>query len=554
VNAMAVGLLRHDQLAKSAARGIGNLVVYVGAKTGRDGIHGATFASVDLSDESAEMRTAVQVGDPFYEKLLLEATLEVIHSGLVIAIQDMGAAGLTCSSSEMAGKGEVGIELDVSLVPQRETGMSPYEIMLSESQERMLLIVEPDRFQAIQDIFHKWDLDAVVIGTVTADKLLRVKDKGIMVAEIPAEYLILGGEAPVYSRETQRPALQDKLNSFDISTIAQPEDLIATLKALLASPNITSKERVYRQYDHMVQIGTNVEPGSDAAVIAIKDTQKAIAVATDCNSRYCYLDPYEGTKAAVVESALNVACSGARPIAITNCLNFGNPYNPEVYWGFSECIRGMGDACRALGTPVTGGNVSFYNQNPAGAIYPTPVIGMLGLMQDIRKAKTQFFRHPGDAILLLGGHSDDIGGSEYLKTIHDTIAGRIPPLDLEQASRLIELILKLIDDDMVNSAHDVSDGGLLTAIAEACFDPNTPLGADIDLEVKGRTDSFWFGEKTGRVIVSCPMSRINAIAALAEEMGISMLQLGTVNRSQELVINQKTRVSVSSLYASYKTG
>ncbi|MDP2173203.1 MAG: phosphoribosylformylglycinamidine synthase subunit PurL [Candidatus Cloacimonadaceae bacterium] len=554
VNAMAVGVMKHGQLAKSAAKGIGNLVVYVGAKTGRDGIHGATFASVELSHESAEMRTAVQVGDPFYEKLLLEATLEVIHSGLVIAIQDMGAAGLTCSSSEMAGKGEVGIELDVSLVPQRETGMTPYEIMLSESQERMLLIVEPMNFQAIQDIFHKWDLDAVVIGKVTEDKLLRIKYYETTVAEIPAEYLILGGKAPVYTRDMKKPDNQDAINAFDTHSVSEPTDITEVLTKLLASPNITSKEKIYRQYDHMVQIGTSVEPGSDAAVIAIKDSKKAIAMATDCNSRHCFLDPYEGTKAAVVEAALNVACSGAQPIAVTNCLNFGNPYKPEVYWSFSECIRGMGDACRALGTPVTGGNVSFYNENPSGAIYPTPVIGMLGLMQDVRKARTQFFERTGDAILLLGGHSNDIGGSEYLKTIHNTIAGKIAPIDLEQAKRLIDLIVELIEKDMIFSAHDVSDGGLLTAIAEACLKPKTLRGAVLDLDISGRADFFWFGEKTGRVIVSCAEDAISSIAELATNLGLEIHYLGKVIETPELIINKDIRIPVSNLYAAYTTG
>ncbi|MCB5264055.1 MAG: phosphoribosylformylglycinamidine synthase subunit PurL, partial [Candidatus Cloacimonadaceae bacterium] len=381
VNAMAIGLLEHKDLAKSAATGPGNAVIIVGAKTGRDGIHGATFASIELSEESEEKRTAVQVGDPFYEKLLLEATLEIIKAGLVVGIQDMGAAGLTCSSSEMSGKGEVGIEIDVSKVPQRESGMSTYEIMLSESQERMLVIVEPQNIAKVLDIFAKWDLDAVQIGSITKDKILRVKNKDKVEAEIPSEYLILGGKAPVYKRETKRPEYLDILQNQDVENLSCPISPTQVLMELLASPNIASKHKVFKQYDHMVGIGTSVEPGSDAAVIRIRETDKAIAAATDCNGRYCYLDPYEGTKAAVAESARNVACSGAKPIAITNCLNFGNPYKAEVYYSFSECIRGMRDACLAFDTPVTGGNVSFYNENPNGAIYPTPVIGMLGLMQ-----------------------------------------------------------------------------------------------------------------------------------------------------------------------------
>jgi phosphoribosylformylglycinamidine synthase len=368
VNAMAIGVLDHEHLAKSSASGVGNAVIIVGAKTGRDGIHGATFASLELSEQSEEKRTAVQVGDPFYEKLLLEATLEIIKAGLVVGIQDMGAAGLTCSSSEMSGKGEVGMEIDVSKVPQRESGMTTYEIMLSESQERMLVIVEPHNIEQVNQVFEKWDLEAVVIGRITDDKMLRVFNSGTLEAEIPAEYLILGGKAPVYTRETKRPDYLDELQNYALDHLSVPDDYNSILIRLLSCPNIASKHQIYQQYDHMVQIGTVVEPGSDAAVIRIHGTNKAIAAATDCNGRYCYLDPYEGAKAAVAEAARNVACSGAKPLAVTNCLNFGNPYKPEVYYAFAECIRGMGDTCKAFATPVTGGNVSFYNENPDSAI------------------------------------------------------------------------------------------------------------------------------------------------------------------------------------------
>ena len=443
VNAMAVGVLKHDQIAKSAAKGVGNLVVYVGAKTGRDGIHGATFASVDLSDESASMRTAVQVGDPFYEKLLLEATLEVIHAGLVVGIQDMGAAGLTCSSSEMAGKGGVGIELDIEKVPQREAGITPYEIMLSESQERMLLIVEPQNFDLIQSIFYKWDLDAAIIGRVTEDKMLRVRMDGEVLAEIPAETLVLGGSAPVYTRETKIPEYIGKAKQFDPASLPEPDSYQEALLKLMAEPNIASKREVYRQYDHMVLVGTIVEPGSDAAVVKIEGTEKAIALATDCNARHCYLDPFEGTKAAVVEAARNVACSGARPVAITNCLNFGNPYKPEVYWTFAEAIRGMSAACVALETPVTGGNVSFYNESPKAAVWPTPVIGMLGLIEDARRINNQFFKQTGDLIALLGKPCCSTGASQYLQTMHGLVSGQVPKIDLDKEKRLINLILLL---------------------------------------------------------------------------------------------------------------
>ncbi|HOU26148.1 MAG TPA: phosphoribosylformylglycinamidine synthase subunit PurL, partial [Candidatus Cloacimonas sp.] len=476
VNAMAVGIVKHNKIARSAASGVGNAVLIVGAKTGRDGIHGATFASVVLSEKSEEKRTAVQVGDPFLEKLLLEATLEAIDEELVVAIQDMGAAGITCSTSEMAGKGNVGIEIDVALVPQRETDMTPYEIMLSESQERMLVIVKPENLEQIKSIFTKWELDAVQIGKVTDDKMLRVFYGEEKVAEIPAETLILGGSAPVYKRESKYPEYLDALHNYDIENLPEPDTYQEVLLKLIASSNISSRHQIYQQYDHMVQIGTVVEPGSDAAVVRIPDTDLAIGLSTDCNGRYCYLDPYLGALLAVAESARNVACSGAKPIAITNCLNFGNPYKPEVYYCFKESIRGMSDACKALGTPVTGGNVSFYNENPEGAIYPTPVIGMLGLMTDYRKATTQYFKHENDIIVLLGSLKASFGGSEYLKIQHNIIAGKPPIVDLEEELHLQDLILELIDKGLVNSAHDISEGGLLIAVLESCFNPEQLFG------------------------------------------------------------------------------
>ncbi|HPW25209.1 MAG TPA: phosphoribosylformylglycinamidine synthase subunit PurL, partial [Candidatus Syntrophosphaera thermopropionivorans] len=502
VNVMAVGVAKQEHLAKSSAQGIGNFVVYVGAKTGRDGIHGATFASVELSDQSATQRTAVQVGDPFYEKLLLEATLEVIQAGLVVAIQDMGAAGLTCSSSEMAGKGGVGIELELEKVPVREKGMTPYEIMLSESQERMLMIVEPDNLEEVQKVFQKWDLDAVVIGKVTDDKMLRVKLNEQVLAEIPAEYLVLGGKAPVYTREAKKPSYIDEKKSMDISSLPEPENYTSALYRLISEPSIASKKSIFSQYDYMVQIATKIEPGSDAAVIVIKGTDKAIALSTDCNARFCFLDPYEGAKAAVAEAALNVACSGGRPIAITNCLNFGNPYKPEVFWTFSEAIRGMKDACITLETPVTGGNVSFYNENPEGAIYPTPVIGMLGLLENYKKATTQWFKHSGDIIAFLGRTSSELGASQYLKTIFGTVAGKIPSLDLKFIKRLIEVLLNLIEEDIISSAHNVSEGGLLVALAECCFQPENLTGAELNFPLTFSKSAEYFNESIERVVIS----------------------------------------------------
>lgn len=554
VNAMAIGLLEHKHLAKSAAAGPGNAVIIVGAKTGRDGIHGATFASIELSEESEEKRTAVQVGDPFYEKLLLEATLEIIKAGLVVGIQDMGAAGLTCSSSEMAGKGEVGIEIDVSKVPQRESGMSPYEIMLSESQERMLVIVEPQNIQAVLEIFYKWDLDAVQIGCITDDKILRVKNREVVVAEIPAEYLILGGKAPVYKREIKRPDYLDELQGFQFNDLKQPSDANQVLRELISSPNIASKRKVFRQYDHMVGIGTTTEPGSDSAVIRIRETDKAIAAATDCNGRYCYLNPYEGTKAAVSEAARNVACSGAKPIAITNCLNFGNPYKPEVYYGFSECIRGMKDACLAFDTPVTGGNVSFYNENPNAAIYPTPVIGMLGLMQDFRKACTQYFKHANDHVYLLGKSKKYLGGSEYLKTIHGLIAGDIAPVDLEEEKRLQDCILELIDNQVLHSAHDVSDGGLVVALAECCFHPKRSFGLRAIFDLEQDPMIAYFGESGANIIVSLDPSHTDNLEKIAQLHDIKCTRLGEVTQSEAFIINSQIAACVLDLRAAFEQG
>ena len=554
VNVMAVGVAKQEHLAKSSAQGIGNFVVYVGAKTGRDGIHGATFASVELSDQSATQRTAVQVGDPFYEKLLLEATLEVIQAGLVVAIQDMGAAGLTCSSSEMAGKGGVGIELDLEKVPVREKGMTPYEIMLSESQERMLMIVEPDNLEEVQKVFQKWDLDAVVIGSVTSDKMLRVKFNGKILAEIPAEYLILGGKAPVYTREAKKPSYIKEKQSFNIDSLPEPENYISALYRILSEPSIASKKPIFSQYDYMVQIATKVEPGSDAAVVVIKGTDKAIALSTDCNARFCYLDPYEGAKAAVVEAALNVACSGGKPIAITNCLNFGNPYKPQVFWTFSESIRGMKDACIALETPVTGGNVSFYNENPDGAIYPTPVIGMLGLLEDYKKATTQWFKHSGDIIALLGNPGNELGASQYLKTIFGTVAGKVPPLDLKFVKKLIDLLLNLIEEDVISSAHNISEGGLLVCVAECCFQPEDLIGADLNFPLTFNKSVEYFGESLDRVIISFNSENLHQIKSLCDKYAIPLKLIGTVSDKPMFRVNQDINVSTEALYKAYQSG
>lgn len=554
VNAMAVGILEHNNLMSAAAKGPGNYVVYVGAKTGRDGIHGATFASTDLTQESEEKRTAVQVGDPFMEKLLLEATLEVIQKKLVVGIQDMGAAGLTCSSSEMSAKAETGIELDVSLVPQRETGMTAYEIMLSESQERMLMIVEPHNYEEVRAVFEKWDLHAEKIGLVTEDGLLRIKQNGELKAELPSQMLVLGGDAPVYSREYQKPDYIDAIHQLEINELKEPENLNEVLLKLAACPNIASKKKIYQQYDHMVQINTMIEPGGDAAVIRIKDTNKAIAVATDCNARLCYLNPYEGTKAAVAESARNVVCTGAKPVAITNCLNFGNPYKPEVYWTFVEAIRGMADACRKFETPVTGGNVSFYNENPSGAIYPTPTIGMLGLVDDNQKIVTSHFKNEGDLIYLLGDHCHEVGGSQYLKEIHGMIKGDAPILDLDKEALLYQTTLKLISESLLQSAHDCSDGGLAIAIMESCFNPSGKnTGCSVSLPLEYRKDIELFGESHSRIVVSVKLENKERFEAICSENSQNFLKLGTV-KAEKIEMNDLIRLNTQDCAKAYFCG
>jgi phosphoribosylformylglycinamidine synthase len=547
VNAMAVGLMKHENLATASASGIGNYVVYVGAKTGRDGIHGATFASVELTEESEEKRTAVQVGDPFMEKLLLEATLEVIESGLVVGIQDMGAAGLTCSSSEMAGKTGCGIELDVALVPRRETGMTAYETMLSESQERMLLIVTPGNFEKVNAIFEKWDLHAEKIGVVTDDGKLRVKDQGELKAELPARMLVLGGDAPVYNREYEEPKYLEETRNLSIDDVKQPENFTDVLTQLLNTPNIASKKPVYSQYDHMVQINTMVEPGSDAAVVRIKDTNKAIAVCTDCNGRHVYLDPYEGTKGAVAESARNVVCSGAKPAAITNCLNFGNPYKPEVYWTFKEAIKGMSDACREFDTPVTGGNVSFYNENPEGAIYPTPTIGMLGVIDDQTKVVTQEYKEQGDQIILLGERCSEIGGSEYLKLIHNQIKGMPPKVDLAKEHNLYKAFLEIADEKLAKSAHDCADGGLAVTLAESCFKQNGELiGANFNFDFKNRSDVELFGEAHSRIVMTATKESIEKVSKICKKYNVPCEVIGEVG-GENFAINELINVKVKDL-------
>ncbi len=554
VNAMAVGIVAHQNTASAVAKGVGNPVMIVGSSTGRDGIHGATFASEEISEASELRRPNVQVGDPFTEKLLLEATLEAIQSGHLIGIQDMGAAGLTCSSAETSAKGECGMELELSLVPTREDNMTPYEIMLSESQERMLLIVKKGHEEEIQNIFEKWDLHAVIIGKVTRNKTLRIKYEGKIFAEIPSDVLVLGGGAPVYERNATRPGYLNGLHDFDSNTIPEPGDYNKVLKALLASPNIASKEWVFDQYDSTVRTNTATLPGSDSAVIRIKGTNKALAMKVDCNGRYVYLNPRRGGQIAVAESARNVVCSGAKPAAITNCLNFGNPYKPENYWQFKEAVGGMSDACVVLETPVTGGNVSFYNESPTAAVYPTPTIGMLGIVEDLKHITTSWFKNEGDVIFLLGRNLAEIGGSEYLKTMHGQVKGDIPDLDLQYEKAVQETAYEAIVHGLVHSAHDVSDGGLAVALAESCFQGkrNHVIGAEIILKDPLRTDFLLFGETQSRIIISAAKENAEVIENLARSRNIDIAQIGTVG-GKNLKINTWIDLNAAELEHLYRS-
>ena len=545
VNAMSVGLVRHDQIIKGRATGVGNPVIYIGATTGRDGIHGATFASTEITDESTEKRSAVQVADPFMEKLLMEATLELIHSDLLVGIQDMGAAGLTCSTCEMASRGGAGIEIDVAKVPKREKGMTPYEILLSESQERMLLVAKPGCEQKVHDILAKWDLHAATIGTVTDTGRMVVKENGKVVADVPADSLT---EAPVYHPAKSEPAILKKHREFDEGTVTVPKDLNDILKRLLPDPTLASKRWVYRQYDHMVRSNTLVRPGSDAAVLRVKGTALGLAMAIDGLGSYCALDPYEGAKIVVAEAARNIACSGAEPIGMTDCLNFGSPEKPEVYYYFDRVIAGLGDACRAFNIPITGGNVSLYNENPTGAIDPTPIVGMMGLFPDVSKAVTQWFKQEGDPIYLLGNIGDLIGGSRYLHVIHGKKTGACPKLHLEAEHHLHQALHAMADAKVLQSAHDCSDGGFAVALAESCMTGLThevkALGAKVSLPGSGRLDGRLFGEAQSRVLVSCKSGNTAALEALAKKFHVPCEKIGMTGGDQ-LVIGNEINLSVA---------
>lgn len=536
VNAMSVGIVKHGETASAIAEGIGNPVLIVGASTGRDGIHGATFASEEISEESEAKRPSVQVGDPFTEKLLLEASLEALKTGAVVGMQDMGAAGIACSSSEMTAKGGQGMRVDLDRVPAREPGMTAYELLLSESQERMLVVAEKGREQEIIDVYEKWDLNAVVIGEVVEGKDVTYWKEGEVKAQIPADSLVLGGGAPQYVREATRPKYLDDVQNFDLTSIKHPENHKETLLKVLSSPNVASKRWVHEQYDTMVRTNTVNAPGnSNSGVIRIKGTNKGLAVKTDCNGRYVYLNPRKGGQIAVAESARNVVCSGGKPVAITNCLNFGNPYKPEVYWTFKEALGGMGDACRVLNTPVTGGNVSLYNENPEGAIFPTPTIGMLGIVEDVEKhTMTPDFKNDGDVIYYLGAPRKGLGGSEYLKAVHGLTTGDAPDIDLEFEAELQALVLGMIRSGAVNAVHDISDGGLAATLSEMAI--HSGKGAQVSVKELGSDfTELFFSEAQSGIVVSASAEQLPELEKIRESASIPFYKLGVVNGTRLLV-------------------
>jgi phosphoribosylformylglycinamidine synthase len=579
VNVFCLGIAQASDLVKGIAAGAGNSVYYVGAKTGRDGIHGATMASAEFDERSEEKRPAVQVGDPFMEKLLLEACLEVMRTDALVGIQDMGAAGLTCSTSEMGSRGGAGVEIDVAHVPQRETGMTPYEIMLSESQERMLLVVKRGREADVERVFDKWDLHAVRIGEVTSDGVLRVKDRGQVVAEIPNRALT--DQAPLYRRPFSEPEYLREARQLDLDQVADvaprgrsvtPSDASATnladssatvsgsphatgntaLLALLASPTIASKRWIYRQYDHMVRTNTINVPGLGAGVVRIKGTERALAMSLDGNGRYCYLDPYRGAMLAVAEASRNVACAGARPIGATNCLNFGNPERPGIMWQFARAVEGIGAACRALGVPITGGNVSLYNETDGRAIYPTPTIGVVGLLEHADRVVGRPFRGSGEMIVLLGEGHGELGGSEYLKVMHDLVRGLPPVVDLDAERELQRLLAILADERLIRSAHDCSDGGLAVTVAECCFG-TAGIGAEVSIAgVRAFSNgtnneaAALFGESASRVVLSASPDNVTPILERAAAAAVPARVIGQTGGNRlRVAVDGRMAVDVS---------
>ncbi len=527
VNAMSVGIVKNGETVSATATGKGNPVFFVGSATGKDGIGGASFASAEITAESTEELPAVQVGDPFQEKKLLEACLEVIQTGAVVGMQDMGAAGIICSTAEMSAKGKAGMRIDLDKVPTRQAGMKAWELLLSESQERMLLVVEKGKEKAVLDVFEKWDLPCSNIGEVTDDGMLQFFMHGDLVALLPADELVLGGGAPQYSRDVKKPQYLQKIQAFNVSDIPDLQDVKQTAEKIISLPNIASKKWVYEQYDSMVGAGTvSTNHPSDAAIVLAKPTNKALALTTDCNSRYVFADPYKGAMIAVAEAARNIVCSGAEPLGVTNCLNFGNPYDPEVYWQFTEAIKGMGNACRKFNTPVTGGNVSFYNQSPDGPVYPTPTIGMVGLLEDVNNKMTLDFKNEGDLIYLIGASQNDISSSEYLHKILGVEFSPCPYFDLQEEFELQQTTAVLIKNKLVQSAHDVSEGGLWVTIMESCF--NRALGCNVTMQDGFRKDAFWFGEAQSRVVVSVSPALEKEFKTAMQKTTVAFSLLGNV--------------------------
>ncbi len=549
VNVLCLGLARKDEIIKGAARGESNPVFYVGAKTGRDGIHGATMASAEFDERSAEKRPAVQVGDPFMEKLLMEACLEVMKTGAVVGLQDMGAAGLTCATSEMSSRGGSGMDVEVTRVPQRESGMVPYEIMLSESQERMLLVVEHGREREVQEVFEKWDLHAERIGTVTNTGRLRIFESGVVVADVPTRALT--DEAPVYRRPMREPDWQRSVQQLELQKLSGPRSAELAFEMLITSPVIASKRWAYRQYDHTVGTNTIAQPGTSAAVVRVKGSTRGLAVSVDCNSRFCFLDPYRGAMLAVAESARNVACAGGEPIGATNNLNFGNPERPEIMWQFAEAVRGIGDACRAFEIPITGGNVSLYNETEGEAIYPTPVLGVVGVIEDASRTMTRQFKHSGAPVVLLGDNQGELGGSEYLALVHGVVAGAPPALDLKREHALHQLLVRAIREGLVDSAHDCSEGGIAIALAECCFGSGG-IGIRADLAaVTGvpdplGIDASLFGESASRVIVSTSDDRLPRLLDAAAAAGVPAFAIGRTGGDRiQLAVNGDVDIDVA---------
>lgn len=540
LNAMSLGIIKTDQIATAGANGVGNPVMIVGSATGKDGIHGATFASVELGPDSEERRPNVQMGDPFTEKLLIEATLEALKTGYITGIQDMGAAGITCSTCEMSAKGNTGMKVNIRLVPLREADMTSYEIMLSESQERMLAVIDKGHEDEVAAIFKKWGLAAVVIGEVTEEEIVRIYDNDELVACVPAK--ALADDAPTYYLDTKEPDYINIVQNYDFSGLEEPKDYNEVVNKLLTNLSISSKEWVYSQYDHMVQTNTTVLPGSDSAILRIRETTKGISVTADCNGRYVYLNPFKGAQIAVAEAARNISVSGAKPMGVTDCLNFGNPEKPEAFWQFEQAVKGIAEACEIFEAPVISGNVSFYNETPDGAIFPTPTIGMMGLMEDIEKRMTSDFKKTGDVIAVMSGTKtgtpkfDDLGGSDYINTIFDLAVGDAPYFNADDELKVQAAIRAAIDKGLVTCAHDISDGGLAIALAECAI--YGKLGADISVNTNSKPSNFLFNEAQSRIVVTLDNSKWDKLVVLAKEFDIDITRIG-------YVVSDRLKISVN---------